>query len=219
MFKKVKELLEAGTILQEVANLLDSEISTELKTLRDESAGWRVKYQDVNKSLGTISKTKDELEVKITSFDEEIKKAREDGKSERVAELEAQKEETQTLQSNLEAIQSENRTLRIDSGLTTAIAKYDVIDADLVGFYVKSLIELKDDSLKFKDGDNRLTLDDGLKKLFDSKPNLLKPVGRNGSGARNTNSGGKSFKDMTLTEKGEIFKNDPREYERLKKQG
>ena len=44
MFKKVKELLDNKTISAEVAEALDTEIQKELKSLRDESAGYRVKY-------------------------------------------------------------------------------------------------------------------------------------------------------------------------------
>ena len=62
MFKKLKELLEAGKIAQELADSIDSEISVALKAKNDESAGWRVKYQDLNKSFESISKTKDDLE-------------------------------------------------------------------------------------------------------------------------------------------------------------
>jgi len=104
MFKKIKELLDAGTISQAAADALDSEVSIALKEKNDEAASWRVKYQDLNKNFEAISKTKDDLESKLSGFDEAIKKAKEDGKGELVKELETQRASTQEIQANLEAI-------------------------------------------------------------------------------------------------------------------
>jgi len=221
MFQKLKELLEAGKITQELADSIDSEISTALKIKNNESANWRVKYQDLNKSFESISKTKDELETKLSGFDDAIRKAKEDGKGELVTELETQRASMQELQSNLEVFQNENKSLKIESALNSGLSKYEAIDNELVGNYVKSRVVLDGDNLKYKDGENSLTLEDGLKKFFEDKPHLLKAKGNSGSGAGDgNNSGGeKSFKDMTLTEKGELYKNNPQEYERLKIQG
>ena len=192
MFKKLSELLEAGKIDKEVAESLDSEISVSLKELRDESASYRVKYQDLNKSFESVSKTKDDLEAKLTNFDEAIKKAKEEGKSELVSELETQRKDMQVLNDNLSSIQAENKSLKIETALNSGLSKYDVVDADLVGSYVKGLVELDGDALKYKDGENSLALDDGLKKFFDDKPHLLKSQGNGGSGAGNSGNSGDS---------------------------
>ena len=218
MFIKLKELLEAGKITQELANELDGEITTALKELRDESASWRVKYQDLSKNYESVSSAKEELEGKISSFDDAIKKAKEDGKSELVTELEVQKQETQKLQQSLASIEEQNKVLKIDSALSTALSKYDVIDNELVCNYLKVVVALDGDTIKYKDGENSLTLDDGLKKFFETKPHLLKVQGQSGSGANNGGNEGnqKEFSQMTLDEKSKLFRENPELYKRLK---
>ena len=201
MFKKLKELLEAGKVTQDVADTLDSEISASLKELRDESASWRLKYNDINKSLESVSQTKESLEIKLSGFDDAIKKAKEDGKGELVNELETQRQEMQTLQDNLTSIQEQNKSLKIETALNSSLGKYDVVDAELVGNYVKGFVSLDGDAIKYKDGDNSLTLDDGLKKFFENKPHLLKSQGNSGSGAGNQNNSG----NEKLTEKERAF--------------
>ena len=197
MFKKLQDLLEANKISKEVADELDVEISGELKKLRDESAGYRTKYQDLNKNFESISKTKEELETKLSNFDGLIQKAKDEGKGELVKELETQKAQTQKLQSNLEAISKENIALKIQSGIDTALSKFEVIDKDLVSSYIKGFVELSDDNLKFKKGGDLVNIDDGLKSFFEDKPQLLKPKGNSGSGASGQSIGG--YKDDTLT--------------------
>ena len=206
MFKKLSELLEAGKIDKEAAELLDSEISVSLKDVRDESASWRIKYQDLNKSFESVSKTKDDLEVKLSTFDEAIKKAKEDGKSELVTELETQRKDMQILQDNLSSIQKQNKSLKIETALNSGLGKYDVVDSDLVGNYIKGLVELDGDTLKYKDGDNSLTLEDGLSKFFEDKPHLLKAQGTSGSGAGNgSNSGGASKRSEMSDEDADAY--------------
>jgi len=191
MFKKIKELLDAGTISQAAADALDSEVSIALKEKNDEAASWRVKYQDLNKNFEAISKTKDDLESKLSGFDEAIKKAKEDGKGELVKELETQRASTQEIQANLEAIQNENRNLKIQTALGSALSKYDVIDSDLVSNFIRGNVELNGDSLIYKNGDSSMSIEDGLKSFFDEKQHLLKAQGNSGSGAGgNGNSGG-----------------------------
>ncbi len=199
MFVKLQNLLEAGKISKEVAEALDTEIGTELKKLRDESASWRVKYQDLNKSYENISKTKEELEAKLSNFDKEIQKAKDEGKSELVKELEKERTQIQELQTNLENISKENRALKVQSGIDRALQNYEVIDKELVGSYIKSLVELKDDSLKFKKGDNLLDLEEGLKGFFEDKTHLLKSKGQGGSGAEE--NGGNFAKDSLTAQK------------------
>ena len=218
MLKILTQLLEAGKITEDVAKEINGDISPEFSKLRDESASWRVKYQDLNKSYESVSKAKDELESKLGSFDEQIIKAKEDGKSELVKELEAQKSRLQETQATLEAISKQNKELKIETALKSSLSKFDVVDTDLVENYLKNLVALDGDNLKFKDGENVLSLDEGLSKFFESKPNLLNPKGNSGSG---TDNGGTSFKDksfseLSLDEKTELYKKDKALYEKLK---
>lgn len=183
MFKKLSELLEAGKIDKDAAEELDSEIAIALKEKNDEAAKWRVKYNDLNKNFESVSQAKEDLEGKLANFDEAIQKAKDEGKSELVKELEAQKSQMQELQNNLSAIQEQNKALKIETALSSGLSKYDVLDAELVATYVKSFVTLEDDSVKYQDGQNTLSLEDGLKKFFESKPHLLKPQGSSGSGS------------------------------------
>ena len=221
MFQKISELLEAGKISQEAANELDAEVSKELKKLRDENASWRTKYNELSQNVEAVTKTKDELEEKLKSIDERIKKAKEEGKAELVSELEAQKTEQEQLKANLEAIQSENKKLKLQTALQKELSKYDVLDRDVVFDSLSLRVEVADDGVKFKDGDTVLPLEDGVKKFFETKPNLLKAQGGSGSGAGGSGAGhtDKKYSEMTATERVELYKKDPALYEKLKQQG
>ena len=209
MFKKLQELLEAGKITSELANELDSEISTSLTELRNENASWRTKYNDLNKNFESISQTKTELETKLSNFDDAISKAKEDGKSELVTQLEAQKQETQKLQESLSNIENENKSLRIDTSLNSALSKFDVIDSGILASVLKNNVVVDGENVTYKDGESSVPLEDGLRKFFEDKPHLLKAKGNGGSGAGgNGNSGGgnKSYLEMSDAEIAESVK-------------
>ncbi len=198
MFKKLKVLLEAGKITQELANELDAEIATALKERNDENASLRVELKEIKQQLSEVVGSKEELERKIANFDDAIKKAKEDGKNELVKELETQKlEKTQALE-KLEKYESQIKSLKVENAIKAQLANYKVVDGELVESYLKNFVEVDGDSVKFKDGENLLTLDDGLKKFFEGKPNLLQPQGNNGSGAGSGGqSGGATTKDIS----------------------
>lgn len=193
MFQKIKELLEAGKISQEVAEALDSEVSGELKKLRDESASWRVKYQDLNKNYEEVLSSKNNLEEQIKNLDEKIAKAKEEGKAELVAQLEAEKTQKEELNQKLSELENKTKNLKIENELSKALSsfEYEPVDAELVTEYLKGrFVDLVDDSVKFKKGDNLLDLTDGLKNLVQERPNLFKAKGQGGSGAGSGNTGG-----------------------------
>jgi DNA repair exonuclease SbcCD ATPase subunit len=190
LFKKIKELLESGKISETVAGELDSEVSGELKNLRDEASSWRVKYQDLNTKFDSIAKAKDDLEGKLGSIDEQIKKAKEQGKAELANELEAYKKSQSELKSNLEAIQAENQSLLIKSSLQSELSKYKLIDNDVVMAVLGSKVGIKDGQVTYKDGENSLSLSDGIKGFLESKPHLLSAQGQNGSGNEGGGYGG-----------------------------
>ena len=220
MLKILTQLLEAGKITEDVAKEIDGDISPEFSKLRDESASWRVKYQDLNKSYESVSKAKDELESKLGGFDEQIAKAKEDGKSELVKELEAQKSQLQETQATLEAISKQNKELKIETMLKNALSKFDVIHTGAAESLLEKFVELDGDDLKYKDGENILNLDDGLSKFFKSNSELLKTAGSDKDGG-GTDNGGTSFKDksfseLSLDEKTELYKKDKALYEKLK---
>lgn len=215
MFKKVKELQEAGKISKEVAKELDSEISTALKTLRDENAVYRNKNKELVESLNEVNTSKAELEKQVGDLDERIKKAKEDGKNELATQLEAEKADKQALSEKLEAVSAKNRELTRTNAIQAGLKDFELIDSDVVSAAVEKFIVLEDDgSVKFKDGENSLSVSDGLKAYFENKPHLLKSSGNGGSGAGAGGAGGakmtkSEYLSLSLEKQAELTAQNP----------
>ncbi|NPA63954.1 MAG: hypothetical protein GXO16_03160 [Epsilonproteobacteria bacterium] len=200
MFQKIKELLEAGKIDQEVAEALDAEVSGELKKVRDEAASWRVKYQQLQQSFEEVKQSKDGLEEQIKTLDERIKKAKEEGKAELVRELEAERAQKEELMQKLSQLEATTRSLRIENELSRVLNQFDVIDPEVVAAVLKQSVDVADDGVKFKNGEEVLSLEDGVKRFFENKPHLLKSAGRPGSGVDGVNGGAISKKKSEMTD-------------------
>ena len=222
MLKILEQLLEAGKIDKEVATQIDSDLSGELKKVRDEAANYRVELKTAKEQLENAIGAKDGYEKQIESLNAQIEKAKEDGKSEVLEDLQKQKAEHEKLLENIQNIEAQNRVLKIDNALSSALSSFDVIDKDVVSLALKHSIDITDDGVKFKDGENILSLEDGLKSYFESKPQLLKSQGGQGSGATGSNESGsanfenKKFSELSLDEKTELYKKDKSLYEKLK---
>lgn len=198
MFKKIEELLEAGKLDKEVAEALDTEIGAALKALRDENAQYRTKNKELSQSLEEITSSKSELEKQLGDLDDRIKKAREEGKSELVAQLEKERAEKDKLKETLNSISEKNKELTIQNTIQSALSEYEVIDPEIVQLAVRQYIDLGEDGTpKFKNGDAILPVQDGLKQFFENKPQLLKSTGGGGSGA---GAGGQGGGKMTKAE-------------------
>ena len=187
MFKKLKELLESGTISKEVADALDSEIQTELTSLRNEAKSYREKYDELNTTFNEVSESKKSLEAQVVGLDDKIKKAKDEGKKELVDELEKERNEKNELVDKFNKVEATNKKLKIENSLSKSLSGFDLIDAEIVSEVLSAKLELKDDAVIFNDGKS---LEDGLENFFDSKPHLLKAKGSNGSGADTDGSGG-----------------------------
>ena len=139
MFKKLQELLEAGKIEADVAEALDAEISTVLKEKNDEAAKWRVKYNNLNESYEEVLSSKGELESQIQGIDEKIAKAKEEGKSELVKELEAERGQKEELAKKLGELEATTKNLKIENELAKALNgfEYEPVDAEIVSEYLK----------------------------------------------------------------------------------
>jgi hypothetical protein len=211
MFKIIKDLLEAGKIDKEAAEAIDKEVSKELKTLRDEAASYRTKHKEAVSALEEVKTSKEQLEEKLKGIDEQIAKAKEEGKSELVSQLEAQKAESEKLKESLAAIEASNRKLRAQNALIDALGEYDVIDREVVSAVLERHVAVDDDGVKYKNGETVLPIADGLKQFFEAKPHLLKPKGVPGSGSGSGGNGGvtKKWHEMTATERAELYKADP----------
>ena len=192
MLKILQQLLEAGKISEEAAKIIDEDLSKELKKLRDEAAEWRIKYKELSQTYEEVVSSKTSLEEQLKSLDERIAKAKEEGKKELVAQLEAEKKEKEELSKKLAELETTSKALRIENALSKALSAYEVIDPEVVAEVLKAKIDVVDGEIKFKDG---LSLEDGIKKFFETKPHLLKAKGNEGSGAGNN----PQFGEDTLT--------------------
>lgn len=104
--------------------------------------------------------------------------------------LEAERALKNSLQQDLSNLQDANKSLTIESTISKALDGYDIIDRDIVTTVLKNNVIVDDDGVKFKSGDNTVTVDEGVKGFFDVKPHLLKAKGNPGSGAGSNGSQG-----------------------------
>ena len=203
MFNALSTLLESNTITPEVAEALDNEISGELKKLRDESSGLRVKNKELTSSFEEITGAKTALEAQLSDFDEKIKLAKDEGKGEVVKQLEAERQKQDELMKSLSGFEKENTRLKIANAVSTELSKYDV-KSDLRGdaeVVLRSMVAINENGIAFGDG---LSIEDGVKGYFETRGSYLKPLGDgNGSGAQGAggNSGGANSMERTAFEK------------------
>ncbi|BAF69585.1 hypothetical protein [Nitratiruptor sp. SB155-2] len=203
MFQKLQEMLEAGKISEEVAKALDDEIGKALKDVRDEAASWRVKYKELQQNYEEVAKSKEKLEAELSSLDEKIQKAKEEGKNELVKELEAERNEKEELTKRLSELEASARNLRIENELSRALSKfeYEPIDSEIVADFLKSRhIDVVDGEIRFKKGDELMPLEEGLKAIVEERPNLFKAKGNPGSGIESTQSGNWSKKKSEMSD-------------------
>jgi hypothetical protein len=165
MFKKVKELLEAGKISEEVAKALDEEIAKALKERNDENAKLRNEKKELEEGY------KRQLEEQEVTLKEQFEKAK----------LEGKEEVQKALQGKLEALESEKqewvtktREATKEAAINKILASANVVDADLARLYIKEHLTLNEDGNPIiKIGDEVLSTENGAKKLFENKPSLL----------------------------------------------
>ncbi len=167
MFKKIKELLDAGTISEEAAKALDAEVSAELTTLRAEAKTYRTELED--------SKGKYETELKTTKeqYEEQLKTAKEQGKDEIVAIYETK---VKDLADKLGVVESEKSDLMEKTVVGDMLAKVKPIDRELAELYIKQNLTKTENGYMVKVGENTYDLDTGATKLFEAKPHLLEAV-------------------------------------------
>lgn len=192
MIKKVKELLESGAITQEVADQLNNEWTTHTKVLNDEAKTLRTEKQQLSDQYEEVVKKSGDLESQVSTLDEKIKQAKQDGHNEVAKELEAERTSKQELHESFMNLEKTNSKLKIENGVQKALGDYDVLDSDVVSTYVKQNVIIGEDGkIGYKNTDESVvSLEDGIKSFFESKPTLLKAVGGSGSGANDNNNNG-----------------------------
>jgi hypothetical protein len=197
MFKKIKELLEAGKISEEVAKALDSEVSTALKERNDENAKLRNEKKELEESY------KKQLEEQEATLKEQIEKAKLEGKEEVQRELQGKLE---ALESEKQEWVSKTKEATKEATINKILADSNVVDADLARLYIKEHLALNEDGNPIiKIGDEVLSVENGAKKLFENKPSLLAShTAQQTQGKQEINFStikGKSLDELSLDEK------------------
>ncbi len=194
MYKTFKEAVEAGNLSNELAEALSkgvySENQEEIATLRDEAKTQRLEKEGVIKSFNEVTKTKDDLLVKVADIDKQIADAKAEGKADTVKVLEQEREAHKKLSGELASFEQENTRLRINSAVSNELNKFKV-KSDLRGdaeTVLAGMTRIDDGQLLF--GADGASLEDGVKTYFDSRKSYLDAQGAGGSG--NESGGGSS---------------------------
>ncbi len=197
MFEAIAKLVESNGISKEAAEALNKEVSAKLAELRDEAKKYRIEKEELAKSFDDVKAARDELAEKMKDIDEKINAARNEGKSELVAELEKERTEKAKLHDDLSRFEQENTKLKITNAVNSELGKYKVksdlrTDAEMV---LSSLTKVTENGLVF--GEEGIALEEGVKQYFDSRKSYLEPEGTPGSGSGNQGgSGGNAPKNM-----------------------
>jgi len=188
MLKKLQELLEAEKITQELANELDVEISTLLKSKNDENARLRVEKKEAEERL------KNELDAKVQEYEAKLKEAKKEGKAEVEAELSKKLQEAEAKSAEYEKGIKE---AHLKALMSTTLSKFDVADIDVAESFISKFVKDGDDGFKIEVGDELLGFENGVEKLLSEKSFLLKPKGNTGSGASGANTDGFAQESIT----------------------
>lgn len=136
----------------------------------------------------------------------------------RIKRLEKQLADTEAAKREVE---SKHRASMQSAALAKALSKHEFTDHDVVEHFVASRLVWEGDDLFYRaDGGGLVSLDDGVSEFAKTRTGLLKQQGAGGSGY-NQNAGSgkdKAWDDMTLTERGALFKANPERYRQLKAQ-
>ena len=174
MFNKISELLESDSISKEAAEAIDAEVSSALKVLRDEASNTRTKLKETETAYtGKLEEQKSDIESRIAE-------ATKTGESE-AAKL--WKEKLDTLETERSQLEQKAKNAIIDASVNKVLAEKQVVDADIARLYIKDHLVLDGDNPMIEIGQETLSFDAGVDKLFESKQHLLKPVGDTGGGA------------------------------------
>ena len=211
----LKELLDAKKLDKDIAET----ISQKLSNLENEVKEYKTKFEDTQKTLNEVTKSKEKFESELANLDEKIKRAKEEGKSELVSELEKERNEKQSLMEKLQTLESKNKELTINTELSKVLENVGVIDKEVAELALKNFVDVNEDGkVIFKNGDEIVDLDIGAKKFFENKPHLLQANGQAGSGANANNPSGATKKrsEMNVAEKAQFIASNGRDaYENL----
>ena len=191
----VKELLENNTLTQEIAEALDTKIMDMVTPLRADLKLLREEKNTLSKSYDEVLTSKNGLDEQLKGLDEQITRAKAEGKSEIVSQLEAEKASKSELQKSLDNLQKANTNLIVDSAVSSELDKFDVKkeDKEMIRFFLRSKATMTEDGVRYVDGNDSTELSSAFSSYFEANGARLNPKGDgNGSGASGGGGGGQA---------------------------
>ncbi len=188
LFNKIQELLESGSLTEEVANALDAEVSKALSDLRQEAKTNREKADELLKSFENVKTSKESLESQLATVEDKIKEAKKQGQDEIVQKLEAEQQRQQDLMQELQKFEKENEKLKIQNAISENLNAFKIKQDVRNDVQQLLAVQARIDGDKIYLGEQ--PLEDGLNSFFENRKSYLEPVGNpTGSGAQNGTSG------------------------------
>lgn len=126
--------------------------------------------------------------------------------------------ELKASQDGYAGLEGKHKATLLDAQLTKAISAHEFVDTELVTDYIKSRVKFDDGEIHFIEGDKTLSLTEGVQLLAQTKPHLIKAQGTSGSGFNPNATSGKtkSFNEMSLDERQDVYRASPEQYKALK---
>ena len=208
MTDMVKELLENNTLTQEVAEALDIKIMNMVTPLRSDLKTLRDEKNTLSDNIKGLSESKDSLEAKFATYDEDIRLAKDAGKADTVKILESERADHKKVVDSLATYLQDNTKLRLENAVSKEMGSYKVKseNSDEVRYFLQSKVSLGDNgAIVYNNGTESVSIKDGFKSYFEKKTNYLDAIGDgNGSGAKDGQGGTghvPKIEDMTASQK------------------
>ena len=205
MFEELKSLIESGKVTQEEADTVHTAYKSRIEKADNEAAKYRTKLKEVESSYETkLGEQKQELEEKISE-------ARKAGETEIVEKYEAK---LNTVLAEKSELEEKAKSATIEAFVSKAVAEMKPANPYLASLAIKENLDIDGDNVFIKLGDERLSFDSGVKKLFEEKKIDVVSVGNPGSGAGN---GGGSGGNKTVS-KSDFLSMSPKQQADLRAQ-
>lgn len=202
---------------------LESHVN-ELISQRDEARREAIERRKAIKSnadasTATIAKLMEKLGIETLDELDALPAAR--GQAEALKQLETRLKAKDSLLTERDKaiadLMSKHRDALLANELERVMATHEFVDREVVAAFIRQHLDFVDDKPVFQSEGQALPVTEGVAKLLEAKPTLLKSAGARGSGYNpNARGGGvKPFGEMTLTERSELYRRNPTEYDRL----
>ena len=215
---KIKEKLGDDEIFAELQLFIDG-LEGKLKNVRKKADS---ETERAAKLADAQAKLMEKLGVE--SLDEVVDLPDAKGQAEAVKQFEAKvkrlEKDLNDSRAERDALTGKLRDTVSKTLLSKVLSKYDFTDLDVVEHYIASRTQWDGEELRYSVDDGGLvSLEDGVASFAKTRTGLLKQQGAGGSGYNpnaGSGAGEKPWNDMTLTERGEMYKKDPVRYQQIK---